>query len=133
MGGAIAKRIGIMKTLMLGGILHVLSNGFFVLLALHGQSMPCLYGTIISENLSGGIMTSAFVAYLSRLCNINFTATQYALLSALMAVGRVFVQSTSGFLADQFDWVSFFFIASAGALPGLALLGYLMKKFPLKE
>ena len=132
-GGAVAKRIGIMKTLMFGGILHVFSNGFFVLLALHGHSMPCLYGTIISENISGGIMTSAFVAYLSRLCNVNFTATQYALLSALMAVGRVFVQSTSGFLADQFDWVAFFLIASATALPGLILLGYLMKRFPIKE
>lgn len=132
-GGAIAKRIGIMKTLMFGGILHVISNGFFILLALHGHSMPCLYGTIISENLSGGIMTSAFVAYLSRLCNINFTATQYALLSALMAIGRVFVQSTSGFLADRFDWVTFFLIASAAALPGLALLGYLMKRFPIEE
>lgn len=133
MGGAIAKRIGIMKTLMIGGILHVFSNGFFILLALHGHSMPCLYGTIISENISGGIMTSAFVAYLSRLCNINFTATQYALLSALMAVGRVFVQSTSGFIADQFDWVAFFVIASTAALPGLILLGYLMKRFPIDE
>lgn len=132
-GGSIAKRIGIMKTLMFGGILHVISNGFFILLALHGHSMPYLYGTIISENISGGIMTSAFVAYLSRLCNINFTATQYALLSALMAIGRVFVQSTSGFLADQFDWVSFFLIASAAALPGLILLGYLMKRFPIEE
>jgi PAT family beta-lactamase induction signal transducer AmpG len=132
-GGAIAKRIGIMKTLMFGGILHICSNGFFILLALHGHSMPYLYGTIISENISGGIMTSAFVAYLSRLCNINFTATQYALLSALMAVGRVFVQSTSGFLADQFDWVTFFLIASAAALPGLFLLSYLMKRFPINE
>lgn len=132
-GGAVAKRIGIMKTLMFGGILHVFSNGFFVLLALHGHSMPYLYGTIISENISSGIMTSAFVAYLSRLCNINFTATQYALLSALMAVGRVSVQSMSGFLAEQFDWVAFFLIASAAALPGLILLGYLMKRFPIKE
>lgn len=133
LGGAIAKRIGIMKTLLWGGILHILSNGFFIALALHGHSMPYLYGTIISENLSGGIMTSAFVAYLSRLCNINFTATQYALLSALMAVGRVFVQSTSGFLADQFDWVTFFVIASTAALPGLFLLTYLMKRFPINE
>ncbi|MFN7662932.1 MAG: AmpG family muropeptide MFS transporter [Alphaproteobacteria bacterium] len=133
LGGAIAKRIGIMKTLLWGGILHILSNGFFIALALHGHSMPYLYGTIISENLSGGIMTSAFVAYLSRLCNINFTATQYALLSALMAVGRVFVQSSSGFLAERFDWVTFFVIASAAALPGLFLLTYLMKRFPINE
>lgn len=133
LGGAIAKRIGIMKTLMLGGIAHVISNGFFILLALHGHSMPYLYGTIISENLSGGVMTSAFVAYLSRLCNLKFTATQYALFSAIMAVGRVFVQSTSGFLAERFDWVSFFLIASAAALPGLLLLSFLMKRFPVKD
>ena len=133
MGGSIAKRIGIMKTLMFGGILHIASNGFFILLAIHGHSLPFLYGTIISENLSGGIMAAAFVAYLSRLCNLNFTATQYALFSALMAVGRVFVQCSSGFIAAQFDWISFFLIASAAALPGLFLLGYLMKRFPIEE
>ncbi len=133
LGGVIAKRIGIMKTLMVGGISHVISNGFFILLALHGHSMPYLYGTIISENLSGGVMTSAFVAYLSRLCNLKFTATQYALFTAIMAVGRVFVQSTSGFLAERFDWVAFFLIASAAALPGLILLSYLMKRFPVEE
>lgn len=133
LGGVIAKRIGIMKTLMVGGIAHVISNGFFILLALHGHSMPYLYGTIISENLSGGVMTSAFVAYLSRLCNLKFTATQYALFTAIMAVGRVFVQSTSGFLAERFDWIAFFLIASAAALPGLILLSYLMKRFPIEE
>lgn len=133
LGGVIAKRIGIMKTLMVGGISHVISNGFFILLALHGHSMPYLYGTIISENLSGGVMTSAFVAYLSRLCNLKFTATQYALFTAIMAVGRVFVQSTSGFLAERFDWVAFFLIASVAALPGLILLSYLMKRFPVEE
>ncbi|UNM06337.1 MAG: hypothetical protein H6925_00970 [Holosporaceae bacterium] len=78
-------------------------------------------------------MTSAFVAYLSRLCNLKFTATQYALFTAIMAVGRVFVQSTSGFLAERFDWIAFFLIASAAALPGLILLSYLMKRFPIEE
>lgn len=132
-GGAIAKKIGIMKTLFVGGIGHLLSNGFFILLALHGHSLPYLYGTVISENLSGGIMTSAFVAYLSKLCNLKFTATQYALFSAIMAVGRVFVQSTSGFLAERFAWIPFFLIASAAAVPGLVLLRFLMKKFPIQD
>ena len=131
-GGSIAFRIGIMQTMLLAGFIHIISNGFFVLLALKGHSIPVLYMTVISENLSSGIMTSAFVAYLSRLCNVSFSATQYALFSSLMAVTRVFVQSSSGWLADNFGWVNFFIFASIAALPALFLLAYLMKKHPLE-
>jgi PAT family beta-lactamase induction signal transducer AmpG len=131
-GGSIAFRIGIMKTMLLAGFLHILSNGFFLLLAIKGHSIPVLYMTVISENISSGIMTSGFVAYLSRLCNIAFSGTQYALFSSLMAVTRVFVQTSSGWLASQFGWVNFFILASIAALPALFLLMYLMKKHPLE-
>jgi PAT family beta-lactamase induction signal transducer AmpG len=130
-GGSIGFRIGIMKTMLLAGFLHIISNGFFILLAVKGHSIPVLYMTVISENISSGIMTSAFVAYLSRLCNVSFSGTQYALFSSLMAVTRVFVQTSSGWLADHFGWVNFFIFASIAALPALFLLMYLMKKHPL--
>jgi PAT family beta-lactamase induction signal transducer AmpG len=69
--------------------------------------------------------TAAFVAYISRLCSFEFTATQYALFSSLASVGRTVLSSGGGWLADQLDW-TWFFIASAGcALPGLAVLVWL--------
>jgi PAT family beta-lactamase induction signal transducer AmpG len=131
-GGSIAYRIGIMRTMLWGLIMHVISNGFFLLLAEHGKSMPLLYTTVISQELSGGIMASAFVAYLSRLCNVQFSATQYALFSALMANGRVFVQAGSGVLAESFGWPMFFIVCSLGSIPGLLILLYMMKKHPIE-
>lgn len=132
LGGSLAFRIGIMKTMLIAGFIHILSNGFFILLALKGHSIPVLYVTVISENISSGIMTSGFVAYLSRLCNIAFSGTQYALFSSLMAVTRVLVQTSSGWLAENFGWINFFIMASIAALPALFLLMYLMKKHPLE-
>ncbi len=131
-GGAIGYRIGIMKTMLWGAVVHVVSNGFFLLLAEQGKSMPLLYTTVISQEISGGIMTSAFVAYLSRLCNAQFSATQYALFSALMSIGRIYVQAGSGFLADSFGWPMFFIVCSLGSIPGLLILLHLMKKDPIK-
>ncbi len=132
LGGMIGYRIGIMKTLLWGLIIHVASNGFFLLLAEQGQSTSLLYTTVISQELSGGIMSSAFVAYLSRLCNAQFSATQYALFSALMSNGRVFVQMGSGFLAESLGWPLFFVACSLGSIPGLLILLHLMKKDPIK-
>ncbi|MEI8320446.1 MAG: AmpG family muropeptide MFS transporter [Alphaproteobacteria bacterium] len=127
LGGVIAFRIGTMKALMVGGIIHILCNGFFILLAIHGHSIGYLYGTVISENLSGGFMAAAFVAYLSQLCNKEFTATQYAWFSSTMAITRVFVQTSSGFLAATFGWIPFFVLASLGAVPSLLILWYLIR------
>lgn len=127
-GGMIANRYGISRTLFLGGISHILANGFFILLAVKGHSMPNLYGTVIAENITGGIMTSGFVAYLSHLCNKNYTATHYAFLSAIASLDRVFVQTGSGYLATQLGWINFFVVMSVAAVPSLLLLLFLMKK-----
>ena len=78
--------------------------------------------TIGFENLAGGMGTAAFVAFLMALCNHNFTATQFALLSAMASLGRVFVGPTSGFLVDEFGWLLFFLVTFFAALPGLMLL-----------
>jgi MFS transporter, PAT family, beta-lactamase induction signal transducer AmpG len=74
--------------------------------------------------------SAAFVAYLSVLCNVAYTATQYALLSSFMAFGRTVLSSTSGWIADQVDWVLFFVISTALALPGLLLLLWMMRRYP---
>ena len=83
---------------------------------------------IAVENVTGGMGTGAFVAYLSSLCNVAYTATQYALLSSFSAVGRDFLAASSGWLADRMDWASYYLLSTSAALPGLLLLLWLMRR-----
>ncbi|HKF63962.1 MAG TPA: MFS transporter, partial [Dongiaceae bacterium] len=83
------------------------------------------------ENVTGGMGSAAFVAYLSRLCNVSFTATQYALLSSLSAVGRTTLSASGGWIVDQVDWVPFFVIATAAGFPALLVLLRLMRRVPI--
>ena len=128
-GGVIVDRMGILKSLFVCGILQMLSNLMFAVLAVAGPDLRMLTLTIAVENLSGGMGTAAFVAYLSGLCNIAYTATQYALLTSFMAFGRTLLSSSGGWLADQMDWVSFFVVTTGAALPGLLLLVWLTSRF----
>ena len=129
-GGVMVSRMGIVKSLVVCGLLQMFSNLMFVYLALKGHNLPVLTATIAIENLSGGMGTAAFVAYLSGLCNVAYTATQYALLSSFMAFGRTFLSSTGGWFADQLSWVNFFLLTTAAAIPGLLLLIWLARRFP---
>jgi PAT family beta-lactamase induction signal transducer AmpG len=92
-----------------------------------GHDIAVLALTVGIENFTGGMGTAAFVAYLSSLCTFAFTATQYALLSSLAAVGRTVLSAAGGWMADQVDWVSFFLLTTVAALPGLLLLIWLMR------
>jgi PAT family beta-lactamase induction signal transducer AmpG len=83
--------------------------------------------TIGVENLTSGIGSAAFVAYLSGLCNVAFTATQYALLSSLATVGVNILSASGGWLADELGWMRFFLLSMVLALPGLALLVVIMR------
>lgn len=133
-GGSIGFKYGVMRTMLVAGILHMASNMFFVTLAHTGHSVPLLFATVAAENLSSGAMASGFVAYLSRLCNKSFTGTQYALFSAIAMIPRTYVSAlVSGPLAEHFDWVTFFIVATIGAIPGLMILTVLMKKFPVDK
>jgi PAT family beta-lactamase induction signal transducer AmpG len=129
LGGIIVDRLGILKSLFVCGILQMFSNLMFAVLAVVGNDVKMLALAIAVENLSGGMGTAAFVAYLSSLCNVAYTATQYALLSSFMAFGRTVLSSSGGWLADQMDWVSFFVLTTAAALPGLLLLVGMIKRF----
>lgn len=122
--------MGIVKSLVVCGLLQMFSNLMFVYLALKGHNLTVLTATIAIENLSGGMGTAAFVAYLSGLCNVAYTATQYALLSSFMAFGRTLLSSTGGWFADQLSWVNFFLLTTAAAIPGLLLLIWLARRFP---
>lgn len=121
-GGALMARLRLFRSLLLFGILQAVSNLSFMVLALMGKSYAMMVFTIAFENLAGGMGTAAFVAFLMALCNHNFTATQFALLSALASLGRVYVGPVSGILVNDFGWLIFFLITFLAAIPGLILL-----------
>ena len=130
LGGVIVSRLGIMKSLFYCGIVQMFSNLMFVILAQTGHSVGMLIVTIAVENLSAGMGSAAFVAYLSSLCTIAYTATQYALLTSFMAFGRTVLSSFGGSIADQMSWTAFFLITTLAALPGLFLLWAMIRHFP---
>ncbi len=127
-GGVAVARYGILKALLVCGILQALSNLMFAAQAMVGHDIGFLTLTIATENFTGGMGSAAFVAYISSLCSFSFTATQYALFSSLAVVGRTTLSSGGGWLADQVDWVTFFCISAAAALPGLLLLAWMMRR-----
>lgn len=126
LGGLAVGRYGVMTALLVCGICQALSNLMFAVQALAGHDLHVLVATIAIENLTGGMASAAFVAYLSVLCNVAHTATQYALFTSFMALGRTFLASASGWVADHVGWVQFFLISTLLAVPGLAILGWMM-------
>ena len=129
-GSLMVYRLGIMKALMVAGILQMLSNLMFAAQALIGHDFAFLFATIGIENLSGGMGSAAFVAYLSSLCDIKYTATHYALFSSLMAVPRTILAASGGYFAETLGWVPFFLLTTVAALPGLLILWWLMRREP---
>jgi len=127
LGGIVVLRIGVFRALLVCGVLQMLANLMYVLQAWAGHSLPILALTIGVENLTGAMGSTAFVAYLSGLCNLAFTATQYALLTSLAAVGRTTLSASGGALADMVGWSPFFVIATLACLPGLVLLVRIMR------
>ena len=128
-GGAIVRMLPLSTSLWIGGVVQMASNLTFSWLALVGVSVPALTVTIIVENFCGAIGTVIFVAYLSALCGDRaHTATQFALLTALAAVGRTTLASGGGFIAEDLGWVTFFIITAVAAVPSLILLWWLQMR-----
>jgi len=126
-GGAAVYRLGVMRGLLVCGILQMLSNLLFAVQAMVGHSIPMLMVTIGVENFTGGMGSAAFVAYLSGLCNLSYTATQYALLTSFAALARTTLSSGGGALADAIGWIPFFALTTLAAVPGLLMLLWLMR------
>jgi PAT family beta-lactamase induction signal transducer AmpG len=124
-GGALMAKMRLYRALLVFGLLQALTNLGFMALAAAGKSYPLMVTVIGLENLCGGMGTAAYVALLMALCDRRFSATQYALLSALSAVGRVYVGPAAGYLVAGLGWQAFFFFTFVIALPGLALLVWL--------
>ncbi|MCX7960953.1 MAG: MFS transporter [Burkholderiales bacterium] len=121
-GGALMTGLGLYRALLVFGLLQAVTNLGFVWLAAAGRDYAVMVAVVGLENLAGGMGTAAYVALLMALCDRRFSATQYALLSALAALGRVYVGPAAGYLVDALGWGEFFLFTFAVALPGLALL-----------
>jgi PAT family beta-lactamase induction signal transducer AmpG len=130
-GGLIVKRYGIMPSLLGCGVLQMLSNLMYAAQSLAGHDVQFLYFTIGIENLSGGMGSSAFVAYLSVLCNTRYTGTQFALFTSFMAFGRTLLSASSGWVVELTGWFDFFVISTIVALPGLVLLLWMIRRLPI--
>jgi MFS transporter, PAT family, beta-lactamase induction signal transducer AmpG len=126
-GGLLVLRLGVLRALLASGALQMLSNLMYIVQVWMGHDLPTLALTIGTENLTNGMGSAAFVAYLSGLCNVAFTATQYALLSSLAMISVNVLSAGGGFMVDQLGWIRFFSLATLACLPGLALLIWIMR------
>ena len=127
-GGAVTVRFGILRSLLLCGILQAAGNLFFVLQAVGGHRLGYFALCVTAENFTSTMAGSALVAYLSSLCSPGFTATQYALLSSLAVVGRTLVASSAGALAEALGWVPFFLLTTVVTIPALLLLIWIARR-----
>jgi PAT family beta-lactamase induction signal transducer AmpG len=128
LGGMLVVRFGIMRPLLLGGILAAATNLLFAVLASTKPSLMLLAGVISADNLSGGIAAATFIAYLSSLTNTAYTATQYALFSSLMTLPAKLIGSFSGNIASSFGYDIFFIYSAIIGLPAIALVFLIMRR-----
>ncbi|MFM8609577.1 MAG: AmpG family muropeptide MFS transporter [Burkholderiaceae bacterium] len=121
-GGALAMRLGVMRVLMLGAVLSAASNLLFAWLGTRGHDLTALIFVISADNLSSGIASAAFIAYLSSLTNVSYSATQYALFSSMMLLAPKWVAGFSGVFVDAFGYSSFFISTALLGVPVLLLV-----------
>ena len=133
-GGFVARALPLATSLWIGAIVQAAANLSFSWLAVVGHNPTALAVAIVAENFTSAIGTVMFVAYLSALCqNPLHTATQYALLTALAAVGRTYFSSGAGFIAESTGWMWFFVICALAGLPSLLLLAFLQRRGHFKR
>lgn len=121
-GGVLMARWSLYRSLIVFGILQAVTNLLFMVFAWTGKDYLMMIIVVGLENLAGGMGTVAFVALVMALCHHSYTATQFALLTSLAAIGRTFMGPSSGFIVEAHGWVIFFLITTLAALPGLLLL-----------
>lgn len=121
-GGVLMQRLTLFRALLIFGILQGVSNAGYWLLSVTDKHLFSMGAAVFFENLCGGMGTAAFVALLMTLCNKSFSATQFALLSALSAVGRVYVGPIAGWFVEAHGWPTFYLFSVIAAVPGILLL-----------
>ncbi len=133
LGGVLVVRIGVFKSLLIGGVLQAITNLAYCVVAVRGHDIWALHAAIGLDNLAGGAAGAAFVAYLSSLTNIAFTATQYSLLTSFMALGRSLLSMPGGTIVQQIGWINFFSLTVVLAVPGIVLLLWLFRLYPASK
>lgn len=128
LGAPFIARLGMGRALFVSGAMMMFSNLLFCALAMAGHSTPMLALAVGTENFTSGIGLTVFVTYLSGLSSLAYTATQFALLSSFAAVGRTWLSTPSGYLAEALGWVGFWAFTVVVAIPGMALLWIMWKK-----
>ncbi|BCA40910.1 muropeptide MFS transporter AmpG [Kluyvera ascorbata] len=121
-GGVLMQRLTLFRALLIFGILQGVSNAGYWALSVTDKHIYSMAAAVFFENLCGGMGTAAFVALLMTLCNKSFSATQFALLSALSAVGRVYVGPIAGWFVEAHGWPTFYLFSVIAAVPGILLL-----------
>lgn len=133
LGGLLAVRFGVMRILFLGAVLSALTNLLFMMLASMGHDLPMLYLVISADNLSAGLASAAFIAFLSSLTNISFTAVQYAIFSSLMTLLPKVLGGYSGTMVGVMGYQQFFLMTAIIGLPVLLLIVWASKRFDLND
>jgi len=132
-GGLLALRFGVIKILWLGAALSAVTNLLFVLLAKLGANIVMLYVVIFADNMAAGIATAAFIAFLSSLTNISFTAVQYAIFSSVMTLLPKIFGGYSGSMVESMGYVNFFILTALLTLPVLLLIPFAVRFFDDKK
>ena len=133
LGGGLALKYGVMRILLIGAVLSAATNLLFLLLAKTGYSVPLLYGVIGADNLSAGLASAAFVAFLSALTNIRFTAVQYAIFTSLMTLLPKVIGGYSGSMVDSVGYPGFFLFTALIGLPVILLILVAGSRLELKS
>ncbi|MEY2800751.1 MAG: hypothetical protein RL513_335 [Pseudomonadota bacterium] len=121
-GGVMALRLGVMRVLMLGAVLSAATNMLFAWLSTRGHDVGALVFVVSADNLASGIASAAFIAYLSGLTNVSYSATQYALFSSIMLLAPKWLAGFSGQYVDHFGYTNFFLVTAALGAPVLLLV-----------
>ncbi len=132
LGGLLSVRFGVMKILFLGALLSAVTNLMFMWLAQTGYNMPMLYLVISADNISAGLASAAFIAFLSSLTNISFTAVQYAIFSSLMTLLPKILGGYSGTMVDGMGYSNFFLSTALMGVPVLILIVFAGKHLERK-
>ena len=130
-GGALMIKLGLYRSLMTFGLLQMVSNLSFMALAWTGKNYFMMIFAIAFENLAGGMGSTAFVALIMALCDKRYSATQFALLSSIAAIGRIFISPSAGYVVEFTGWATFFLLTTITALPGLVMLWWLRDEIAL--
>jgi len=129
LGGILIKKLKVYRALIIFGVLQALSTAYFMTLTLTGPQNWALALAVIFEDITSGMGTSAFLAFMAMLTNKRFSATQYALLASFASLGRNFFSGFSGIMVEQLGWANFFITCGLLALPGIFMAVYIKNKY----